>query len=276
MSVTPGTQSSEQIQIGVTLLERFLECTPQYFQAGPDGKLHHDPRKVNVFAHGRKIFADSYGGELTMDDPSEFAMVKHRLLTQPTFLQVTLKKEKKSGNTRYITRGNFVIFLNNTHPFIQQQLREKLDQCEQLLSADKNFALEIDLGPALKAWYKTRFAHISGSYSADGSNFCITNFSQKCHECYNPILWIGCLPFMLLFGPPYCIYRAAKVNDLDCPVRANVTYLEGVSAAERHQLAVMLAQAYVQGLNAGTAVQSTPNLPPPYTDNPPPPAYGQI
>jgi len=54
-------QSSDSIQVGVTLLERFLDCRPDYFQLGRDGKLHHDPRKVNVFAHGKNLFGDTYG-----------------------------------------------------------------------------------------------------------------------------------------------------------------------------------------------------------------------
>jgi len=46
--------------------------------------------------------------ELKVQNESEFAMIKHRLLTQPTFLKVILRKEKKSGNTRYITKGENV------------------------------------------------------------------------------------------------------------------------------------------------------------------------
>ncbi|XP_076808473.1 uncharacterized protein LOC143451656 [Clavelina lepadiformis] len=129
----------------------------------------------------------------------------------------------------------------------------------------------VKVGPALKAWYKTRFAQSSGSYSAEGSNFCITNFRQRFNECYNPLVWIGCFPCMLLCGPPYCIYRAMNSNDFDCPIRAMVTYIEGVNQAERQQLAQMLVRAYVDGMNAVSNVQ--PPVPPPYTEQPAPPPY---
>ncbi|XP_076808575.1 uncharacterized protein LOC143451738 [Clavelina lepadiformis] len=129
----------------------------------------------------------------------------------------------------------------------------------------------VKVGPALKACYKTRFAQSSGSYSAEGSNFCITNFRQRFNECYNPLVWIGCFPCMLLCGPPYCIYRAMNSNDFDCPIRAMVTYIEGVNQAERQQLAQMLVRAYVDGMNAVSNVQ--PPVPPPYTEQPAPPPY---
>ncbi|XP_076808591.1 uncharacterized protein LOC143451752 [Clavelina lepadiformis] len=132
-------------------------------------------------------------------------------------------------------------------------------------------SIEVKVGPALKAWYKTRFAQSSGSYSAEGSNFCITNFRQRFNECYNPLVWIGCFPCMLLCGPPYCIYRAMNSNDFDCPIRAMVTYIEGVNQAERQQLAQMLVRAYVDGMNAVSNVQ--PPVPPPYTEQPAPPPY---
>ena len=56
-----ANETNSNIQIGVTLMERFLDCIPSYFQRGQDGKLHHDLRKVNVFAHSNSVFAESYG-----------------------------------------------------------------------------------------------------------------------------------------------------------------------------------------------------------------------
>ncbi|CAK8682487.1 unnamed protein product [Clavelina lepadiformis] len=139
------------------------------------------------------------------------------------------------------------------------------------LGADNKLQTSVKVGPALKAWYKTRFAQSPGSYSAEGSNFCITNFRQRFNECYNPLVWIGCFPCMLLCGSPYCIYRAMNSNDFDCPIRAMVTYIEVVNQAERQQLAQMLVRAYVDGMNAVSNVQ--PPVPPPYTKQPAPPPY---
>ncbi|CAK8682537.1 unnamed protein product [Clavelina lepadiformis] len=271
MAVNVTSETNDSVQVGITLMERFMDCIPSYFQRGRDGKLHHDPRKVNVFAHSNDMFGDSYGEVLKVDNAAELALVKQRLLTQPIFLKVSLKKEKKSGSTRYITKGDFIVYLNTSHPIIKEQLGLQLDRCSLLMSEGKNFALEVKVGPALKAWYKTRFAQSSGSYSAEGSNFCITNFRQRFNECYNPLVWIGCFPCMLLCGPPYCIYRAMNSNDFDCPIRAMVTYIEGVNQAERQQLAQMLVRAYVDGMNAVSNVQ--PPVPPPYTEQPAPPPY---
>ncbi|CAK8687228.1 unnamed protein product [Clavelina lepadiformis] len=67
------------------------------------------------------------------------------------------------------------------------------------------------------------------------------------------------------------IYRAMNSNDFDCPIRAMVTYIEGVNQAERQQLAQMLVRAYVDGMNAVSNVQ--PPVPPPYTEQPAPPPY---
>ncbi|CAK8687620.1 unnamed protein product [Clavelina lepadiformis] len=67
------------------------------------------------------------------------------------------------------------------------------------------------------------------------------------------------------------IYRAMNSNDFDCPIRAMVTYIEGVNQAERQQLAQMLVRAYVDGMNAVSNVQ--PPVSPPYTEQPAPPPY---
>lgn len=63
MAVNVGArgETNNNIQIGVTLMERFFDCIPSYFSRGQDGKLHHDLRQVNVFAHSNKVFGDSYG-----------------------------------------------------------------------------------------------------------------------------------------------------------------------------------------------------------------------
>ena len=54
------------VQIAITLEESFLNAVPDYFELGSDNKLHHDPRRVNVFAHkkfsaAKNLFADSCG-----------------------------------------------------------------------------------------------------------------------------------------------------------------------------------------------------------------------
>lgn len=63
MAIDP--KNASHIQIGITLMESFLDALPEYFRVGNDQKLHHDPHDVNVFAHkkltGKHMFADSYG-----------------------------------------------------------------------------------------------------------------------------------------------------------------------------------------------------------------------
>ena len=61
MAVNVTSETNDSVQVGITLMERFMDCIPSYFQRGRDGKLHHDPRKVNVFAHSNDMFGDSYG-----------------------------------------------------------------------------------------------------------------------------------------------------------------------------------------------------------------------
>jgi len=50
-------------------------------------------------------------------------------------------------NQVFFYAGDFVIYLNNSHPVIQEQLRQKLNECEQLMEQGKNFALEVFLLP---------------------------------------------------------------------------------------------------------------------------------
>uniref|UniRef100_H2ZQ01 Uncharacterized protein n=1 Tax=Ciona savignyi TaxID=51511 RepID=H2ZQ01_CIOSA len=185
---------SSNIELGLTLTEKFIGCLPQYFESDEDGNLHHDIRKANVFAEGR-LFADAYKGEVVVESAAEFATIKQRLLTLPTFVEVSLKKSDSSAlsNTTYTTTGKFIVYLNPSNPVIKNQLREKLDHVEMLMNQGKNFALEICLDDALKCWYEMRFRDgRNSSYEANGANICVTNFSRRFHECYHPLVvgWV--------------------------------------------------------------------------------------
>lgn len=272
-----NSAAAQNVQIAVTLQGSFMDAIPECFQLGTDMKLHHDPRKVNVFAHKNlddkcNLFADSYGEVLTFKTKEEFSNIRTRLLTNPIFLQVKIEKEKSSYNTRYITRGSFIVFVNTKHAVIHQQLNEKLQTMQGLVNEGKSVALEIRFGDVLKAWFKVNFPESWASYSTENSNFCITNFSQRLHECYNPIAWIVCLPCCLIGAPFYCIHRQMKCIDMDCSINAYVQYTAGVSAQERRELLNILAQAYADGLNdANRILSSQPSgapvqyAPPPYT-----------
>lgn len=61
-----AVSTNSNVQIAITLEEGFKNAVPEYFKWGTDNKLHHDPRKVNVFAHKKfsaekNLFADSLG-----------------------------------------------------------------------------------------------------------------------------------------------------------------------------------------------------------------------
>nr|XP_039257254.1 uncharacterized protein LOC120333918 [Styela clava] len=267
----------QNVQIAVTLQDSFMNAVPDYFTMGDNMKLHHDPRKVNVFAHKKfsvknNLFADSYGEVLDFNTAEEFSNIKTRLLTNPIFLQVRIEKEKTSYSTRYITSGSFIVFINTQHPVIHQQLNEKLQRMQELVNAGRSVALEIRFGDVLEAWFKANFPESWASYSTENSNFCITNFSQRFHECYNPIAWLVCLPCCLLGAPFYCIHRHMKCVDIDCSINAHVQYTAGVNAQERQELVNMLTQAYVNGLNDANRLYVTQppgnqlqGAPPPYT-----------
>ncbi|XP_078492043.1 uncharacterized protein LOC101242827 [Ciona intestinalis] len=252
-----------RVEVGVTLTDQFVSCLPEYFETNAENKIHHDMKQeitdLNVFSETKR-FADAYKGEVLVENISEFYSIRDKLLTLPTFVEVYLNKSKSSGNTTYITKGKFIVYLNTTHPAIQQQLREILGQAEVLINEGKHFALEICLDDMLKYWYKANFPDSGGfSFEAEGANICVTNFSRRFHECYNPLLWLGCLPVMLLCGTPYCIYRAVKCIDVEQKLRGSVVYIEGVNQHERDTFNQILRQAYMDGLN------STIQQPPPYT-----------
>lgn len=274
--------SAQNVQIAITLEDSFMNAIPNYFQLGEDGKLHHDPNQVNVFAHkkltGKHLFADSYGEVLNFTTPGEFSSIKGKLLGNPIFLHVRLQKEKHSGNVKYITRGSFIVFINTRHPIIQQQLIAKLDQVHELVSQGRNVALELNFGSVLNIWFKANFPESSASYSAEESNFCITNFSQRYHDCYSPLTWVVCLPCCLLGAPFYCIHRhcVAKCVDLELLVQGQVQYTAGVSETERNELVSMLVRAYAQGRNDAVTSAPANYAPPPYSTLPPNNQQGYI
>uniref|UniRef100_F6YZM4 Uncharacterized LOC101242827 n=1 Tax=Ciona intestinalis TaxID=7719 RepID=F6YZM4_CIOIN len=111
----------QRVEVGVTLTDQFVSCLPEYFEIDAENKIRHDMKKVNVFSE-TKTFADSYKGEVLVENISEFYTIRDKLLTLPTFIEVYLNKSKSSGNTTYITKGKFIVYLNTTHPAIQQQL----------------------------------------------------------------------------------------------------------------------------------------------------------
>lgn len=248
-------ESIENVQIAISDTTEFLQDLPSHFSVGSDSKLHHDGRKANVFSSSNKLFADSYSEVLKVENREEFMLVKQRLLTLPIYMHVHLERHRRSGNTRIITHGDYVIMVNPKHPDISAQLQEKFEEAQQNLEMTDNFAIEVNFGPALRGWFASRFDGSWGNYISRNSSFCITNFSQRSKLCLNPVAWILCLPVCLVVAPLHCAYRAIMSKDSELKIRAAVQYVKGISPVQRAQIRNLVAAAYIQGLNSNLVNQ---------------------
>lgn len=241
-------ETMENVQIAISDTNEFLQDLPSYFRVGTDSKIHHEPGRVNVFSRKNDFFADAYSEVLKVESPEELALMKQRLLTLPIYMHVHLEKHRRSGNTRIITHGDYVIMVNTKHPEIAHQLREKLDEVEMQYAMDKRFALEINFGPVLRGWFQTRFEDSWGNYIARHSNFCVTNFTQRSKLCVSPLAWILCLPVCIVVAPLHCAYRAILSNDEDLAIRSTVQYVKGTTPEQRAELRNLVRAAYIQGM----------------------------
>lgn len=285
----------ENVQIAISDTNEFLQDIPSCFTIGNDSKLHHQMGKVNVFSHKKNFFADAYPEVLKVENLETFALLKQRLLSLPIYMHVHLERHRRSGNTRIITHGDYVIMVNTKQADIQQQLREKLDEAEMLFREGKKFAVEFDFAPVLRGWFETRFDGNWGSYYARTSNFCVTNFQQRSKWFRNPVCWILCLPVCLVAAPLHCAYRSILSEDSTLTIRSSVSYVKGTTPAQRNEIRQLVRAAYIQGLaqNLNTQAQAreqyehsynqVPSAPPCYPGPPygkegeaPPPEYSSV
>lgn len=236
------------IQIAISDTNEFLQDIPNCFEIGSDSKLHHQYNKVNVFTHKKNFFADAYPEVLKVENVEAFALLKQRLLTLPIYMHVHLERHRRSGNTRIITHGDYVIMVNTKQADIQNQLLEKLNEVEVLMREEKKFAMEINFGEALKGWFSSRFDGGWGSYYARCSSFCITNFSQRSKYFTMPLCWVLCFPCCLVAAPLHCAYRAMVSEDSDLNIRSSVTYVKGTTPAQRAEIRNLVRAAYVHGM----------------------------
>lgn len=236
------------IQIAISDTNEFLQDIPDCFEIGNDSKLHHEYSKVNVFSHKKDFFGDAYPEVLKVENAEAFALLKQRILTLPIYMHVHLERHRRSGNTRIITHGDYVIMVNTKQADIQAQLRETLSEAEVLCQEGKHFAVEFNFGEALKGWFASRFNGEWGSYYARHSNFCITNFRQRSKLCSMPLCWILCLPACLVVAPLHCAYRAICSQDSDLNIRSSVTYIKGTTPAQRAEIRQLVCAAYAHGL----------------------------
>nr|XP_039256840.1 uncharacterized protein LOC120333476 [Styela clava] len=269
-------EQMDNVQIAISDTNEFLQDFPSCFEVGSDSKLHHQMGKVNVFSHKQNFFADAYPEVLKVENVETFALLKQRLLFLPIYMHVHLERHRRSGNTRIITHGDYVIMVNTKQPDIQAQLREKLDEAEMLMREGKRFAVEFNFGPVLREWFQSRFDGNWGSYYARNSNFCITNFHQRSKWCGMPVCWILCLPVCLVVAPLHCAYRGLMSDDSTLTIRSGVTYVKGTTPAQRNEIRQLVRAAYIQGLshNLNTQAEDRLQYEQAYNQMPaPPPSY---
>lgn len=236
------------VQIAISDTNEFLQDIPNCFEVGSDSKLHHQYNRVNVFTHKKNFFADAYPEVLKVENMEAFALLKQRLLTLPIYMHVHLERHRRSGNTRIITHGDYVVMINTKQEDIQRQLLEKLNEAEGMMQEETKFALEINFEEALKGWFSSRFDGGWGSYYARSSSFCITNFSQRSKYFKMPLCWVLCFPCCLVAAPIHCAYRAMLSEDSDLNIRSSVTYVKGTTPTQRAEIRNLVRAAYAHGL----------------------------
>ena len=254
---------NHNIPIAVIPLQQFMGKLPVGFHRGQDGKMHHDPNRVNLFLdkEDKKLFANAYRKVVKVDTDEGFAVMKQRLLSLPIFLNVKLKEQYTEHYVvakRTVIHWMYVVaYINPTHPVIKAQLQKQFDECEQLIGQGKKFSFEIRVGEVLKSWYASSRTqqHLFASYYSYGSTICVTNFRQRCNLCYHPLAW--CIPVTWVLGPPYLIYRAIKCNDV-------ISELNGVVTLMREGPQIFVQQTLPP------PQQPTMQVPPQYSEHPQP------
>ena len=248
------------IPIGVIPIRKFMACLPVGFRRGSDGKMHHDPDRVNLFLCSKegKLFANAHRKVVKVNGDEDFAVMKRRLLTLPIFLNVSLKERYVEhyivAKRTIITWMHVMVCITPKNPVIKAQLEQQFAECEKLLGEGKNFSLEIKVGQILKDWYAQSRDRTFASYYSYGSTICVTNFSQRCSMCYHPLVWF--VPITWVLGPPYLIYRAVKCNDV-------ITELSAIVTLMKEGPRVIVQNTSVAPPNPPHYVQSYTGQPPP-------------
>ena len=219
-------QSNNNIPIAVMEWETFLSQIPNCFQLQLDGKVDHDRSRANMFAnahHRKNIFNNAYDKEIRVKTLEDLELLKHRLLSLPIFVQLTLERKRKMTHLK--KRIRYMVCLNPLNPVIKTQLEEKLNECTELMLQGDKFSLEIDLGFVIRHWYRENEAKLFKRYRSNDSVICITNHVKQKKTCYNPKIWIAFFPVMVILGPIYIIMRKIRCKELRCRIEGIVMKL---------------------------------------------------
>ena len=232
----------DEVAVAIMHLDEFMKSLPRCFKRNKGGRIYHNPDDANLFLDERNLFINSLKKISKINNIQEFAILKERLLSVPTYLSVTLSKDDIDLENNTGTWHHFMVCLNPKHPSIRNELEENLSRCEELLSKGKHFSFFCRLGPSLRRWYEiVNEVPYYGSRSFN-STICITNFVEECYMCYSPILWTTLFPVMLLICGPYIVYRAIACKEFSFRVTACITLVIGnvdQGSARRDHLCVV-------------------------------------
>ena len=224
--MTSGTPINE-VAVAVMHLDEFMLSLPRCFTRKYDGRIYHDPDDANLFLDERELFVNSHEKIHKIESVQEFATLKHRLLTVPTYLSVTLSQDDVDLDKNTGTWHHFMVCINPNHPIIREELEENLNKCTELVESGKHFCFYFRLGPSLRRWYEVVTELPYYSSRSFNCTICVTNFMEECYMCYSPVLWTTLFPIMLLVCGPYIIYRMIACKELSFRVRACIMLVIG-------------------------------------------------
>jgi len=210
----------DEVAVAVMHLDEFMKSLPRCFSRDYKGRICHNPDDANLFLDERDLFVNSYKKIHKIDNRHEFALLKHRLLTVPTYLSVTLSNDDVDLDKNIGTWHHFMVCVNPKHPIIFEELEENLNKCEELLLNGKHFSFYFRLGPSLRRWYEVVNELPYYASRSFNSTICVTNFMEECYMCYSPLLWATLFPIMLLMCGPYIVYRMIACKEFTFKVRA--------------------------------------------------------
>ena len=217
----------DEVAVAVMHLDEFMNSLPSCFTRDYRGRIYHDPDDANLFLDERNLFVNSNKKIHKISNQHEFAILKHRLLSVPTYLSVTLSHDDIDLDKNTGTWHHFMVCVNPKHPIIQEELERNLNRCEELLLSGKHFSFCFRLGPSLRRWYEVVNDLPYYSSRSFNSTICVTNFMEECYMCYSPLLWTTLFPIMLLVCGPYILYRMVACKEFSFKVRACIMLVLG-------------------------------------------------
>ncbi|XP_022106651.1 uncharacterized protein LOC110987848 [Acanthaster planci] len=273
--------------INVILFKEFLQVRPDFFTVvnGPTHQyFSHDPRRVMNCDQSQDraaLFPESMGSILKVSTEGELENLTQKFLQLPLFFTVDLKRLHKSGNTRYIDRGEAVVIVNSQHPYFQDHYKGLLTEAMELMREGKRFAVELDFNGVLEDWLRDFYAQMGREGSFNTVYRCklgrvvITNHGQysqmfSCNNCPEVVYWwTFCFPCCLLACPIYVLQRKLRVTDLGGRIRG-VQATTFTSCLSRREMEGAFTAAATLLLQQHLNQQGTVTQPPPPSH---PPSY---